>query len=457
MNIDEIKQKLSTLDQDIIEDFILDLYTHYPDLHVQIETLILRNDPPTFAKAIDKRIQSLKRGRKFIDYYASYSFARDLESITRDIEAGLLESSPKLAFDLVDKFLATAEKVLERCDDSNGNISGVYHDANLLWLCSASQWTDSKENWLERIYQLYQQNDYGVLDLLLPNSHLLLSNEQLKQLAWRYESELKLAIKIPTEEGSFNLQSLRPSVALSSIAEALKDPVLYEKAALISSPIPNDLQKKSIIEMYLKFEQVDKALEWLDSPWDSRFSGDRLRLFDKAYCLNGDTENLKQVRYQLYQQLYEYDDFKRYLDILDDSEKQSARNDAIKKAEQGENFSTDVAMLLALDESERAQGLVLSNPVDASNCYYSYLLEFAKQFEKTSMPLAAVACYRYLLLDILERAKSKAYGYAVKYYKKLTQLDLEMESYDVLVDHDKFMDQLQVEHGRKRSFWARLN
>jgi hypothetical protein len=457
MNIEEIKRKLSDLDTKIVKDFILDLYTHVPDLHLQIETLILRNDPAAFAKAISKRIQSVKRGRKFIDYYASYSFARGLESITRDIETGLLESSPELAFGLVDKFLATAEKVLERCDDSNGDISGVYSDATLLWLTTASSWSNSKENWLERIYQLNQQNDYGVLDSLLPNSHLLLSNEQLNQLAWRYESELKMAMKAPTENGEFNLLTLKPSVALHSIAEALKDPELYEKATLINSPKPNDLQKKGIAKMYLQFEQVDKALEWLSSPWDSRFSGDRLRLLDKAHLINGDYENLKQVRYQLYQMLYEYDDFKRYLDILDDTEKQAAREEAIKIAEQAKTFSTDVAMLFALDEAEIAQNLVLNNPIDASNCYYSHLLEFAKQFEIALLPLAEVACYRSLLLDILARAKSKSYGHAVKYYRRLTQLDIEIEDYMVLETHEYFQEQLQLEHGRKKSFWARLD
>ena len=34
--------------------------------------------------------------------------------------------------------------------------------------------------WLERMYHFYQQNDYGVLNPLLPNAHLLLTRDQLK-------------------------------------------------------------------------------------------------------------------------------------------------------------------------------------------------------------------------------------------------------------------------------------
>lgn len=457
MNIEEVKERLIELNAEAAKEFILDLYLHYPDLNQQVETLLLRNDPTAYARAINKRIQSVKRGRKFIDYYASYSFARVLESIIHDIESGLLQSSPKLAFGLVDKFLDTAGKVLDRCDDSNGDISAVYHDATLLWLTSASRWDNSKENWMERVYQMNQQDDYGVLNLLLPNSHRLLSNEQLTQLASRYESELKSAIKKTTEESQFSLLTLNPSTALCSIAEALKDPALFERATLITSPKPNDIQKQSIVKMYIQFEQVDKALEWLNSPWDARFSGDRLRLLDKVYFLKGDNENLKQVRYKRYKMFHEYDDLESYLEVLDKSEKKAAREEAIKVAQKAKNFSTDVAMLFALDEAERAQSIVLNNPVDAANCYYTYLLDFAKKFEANELFLAAAACYRYLLLDILAKAKSKAYGHAANYYKKLKQFDSSIENYAPLDVHETFLQQLKADHGRKKSFWARLN
>lgn len=98
-----------------------------------------------------------------------------------------MANSPKHAFELVDKFLATAEPVLNRVDDSGGDVGEVYRQAVLLWLTAARGWQDASVDWPERVYQLYQQNDYGVLDPLLPNAHLLLSQDQLKQLAWRYE------------------------------------------------------------------------------------------------------------------------------------------------------------------------------------------------------------------------------------------------------------------------------
>ena len=67
MKPEELQKKLSELNRATLHDFIIDLYIKYPDLSNEIETLVLFNDPPALKKAIAKRIQSVKRGRKFID------------------------------------------------------------------------------------------------------------------------------------------------------------------------------------------------------------------------------------------------------------------------------------------------------------------------------------------------------------------------------------------------------
>ena len=224
MNVDTLKEKLADIDADTLRNFIFDLYLRYPELSDKIEALTLANDPVALSSVLRKRIASLKRGRRFIDYRASFAFARELEAALADIESGLLERSPEHAFDLVDRFLATAESVLNRVDDSGGAVGEVYRQAALLWLMAAKGWRDASVDWLERIYQLYQQNDYGVLDSLLPNAHLLLTPDLLKQLAWRYENALRKALKSPEQQDKLNLVALHSGVALGQIADALRDP-----------------------------------------------------------------------------------------------------------------------------------------------------------------------------------------------------------------------------------------
>jgi len=456
VSIDTLKEKLSDIDADTLRDFIFDLYLRYPELIDKIEALTLANDPVALSKVLGKRIASLRRGRRFIDYQASFGFARELEALLADIESGLLATSPKHAFELVDRFPATAESVLNRVDDSGGSVGEAYRQAVLLWLTTAREWQDANVDWLERVYQLYLQNDYGVLDPLLPNAHLLLAQDQLKQLAWRYENALRKALKSPKQEGKVNLVALHSGVALGQIADALHDPALYERSVLIASPQPNNLQMKSICKKYLQYEQPEEAMRYLDQVWESRFEHDRLTLLDEACLQTGDRQQLKAIRCRVFQSDQSHASFMRYLEVLDKDEKEKACGSAIKQAEQGSNILRSAELLLKLSQTERAQALVLARHQELQACFYDSLLGLAKAFEKADCDLAATACYRALLLDILTQARSKAYGHGVRYFRKLEALAEHIKVYKSLPAHHAFVQQLQSDHGRKRSFWARL-
>jgi hypothetical protein len=308
-------------------------------------------------------------------------------------------------------------------------------------LTAAKGWRDANVDWLERIYQLYQQNDYGVFDPLLPNSHLLLSPDQLKQLAWRYENALRKALKSPEQEGKVNLAALHSGVALGQIADALRDPALYERSVLIHSPRPNHLQMKSICEKYLQYEQPETAMRYLNQAWEDRFEHDRLELLDKVCVQTGDRKQLKVIRSRLFQREQSYASFTRYLEALDEDEKEKACSSAIKQAEQGGDILRSADLLLNLGQIERAQALVLARHQELAECFYDGLLRLAKAFEESDCNLAATACYRALLLDILVQARSKAYGHGARYYKKLEALANRIKVFKPLPTHHAFVQQ----------------
>ncbi|TNF95950.1 MAG: hypothetical protein EP297_11210 [Gammaproteobacteria bacterium] len=456
MNIDELKARLDELDKNTLQDFVLDLYLNYPELSDTIESLVLANDPSALTKVINKRIQSIKRGRRFIDYHASFSFARDLETIISDIERGLLDSSPKHAFELTDKFLATAENVINRVDDSAGVVGDVYRTAVLQWLLAAKSWGNEATDWVDSVYKLCQDTDDGVLDPLLPHSNILLTEEQLKQLAWRYESETRKAMKGKGDNNKTNWEAIKGSVALGSVAEALQDPALYERSVLIHRPQPNDMQKQDIIKMYLKFNRTEDALRWLNTSWEKHFERDRQRLLEAAYEQNGDKEQLVHIRRQLYLGDQSYTSLEHYLELLDDDEKKVVKEQAIKEAEKGRNVSVSADLLLQLGENESAQSLVVSRDTELAEMYYENLRNLAKKLEKAHLLLAATACYRALLSDILNSGRSKAYTHAARYYKKLQSMAEGIQQFSPLPSHEKFMEQLEKNHYRKYSFWDRV-
>jgi hypothetical protein len=213
---------------------------------------------------------------------------------------------------------------------------------------------------------------------------------------------------------------------------------------------------KSICEKYLQYEQPETAMRYLNRAWNDRFERDRLELLDQACVQTGDRKQLKVIRFRLFQSEQSYASFTRYLEALDEDEKEKARSAAIKQTEQDGNIISSADLLLNLGQTERAQALVLARHQELAECFYDSLLRLAKAFEKADCNLAATACYRALLLDILAQARSKAYGHGARYYKKLEALAKRIKVFKPLPTHDAFVQQLQSSHGRKKSFWARL-
>ena len=136
----------------------------------------------------------------------------------------------------------------------------------------------------------------------------------------------------------------------------------------------------------------------------------------------GDRKQLKVIRSRMFQSEQSYASFTRYLESLDEDEKEKARSAAIKQAEQGGNIISSADLLLNLGQTERAQALVVARHQELAECFYDSLLRLAKALEKADCNLAATACYRNLLLDILALARSKAYGHGARYFKKLEAL-----------------------------------
>lgn len=450
-----MKDKLAALSHETLVAFIEQLYGHDDDVDQRIESLVLRNDPHALCKALKKRVQTIKRGRRFIDYSESFSYARHLEDLLDDVEQLLLPQSAERAFQVIDAFVRTSRHSFERADDSSGAIGDAYRRGVALWLRVASQWQDSGEDWQDRVSQLYAENDYGVYDDLLSNADILLSEAQLRQLAWRYENEARQAIRNPpAEERSYDAKAASGCIALGMVATALRDIALYERATLLRSPVPNGLQKERLARFCLDMEAPEAALKWLESPWEERFESRRLHLLDEAYLQLNDTEKLTDVRRTYYRLTPGFDALSALVAVVPEREKAGLMEQAVSDAENLVDPCEAATMLLKLACEERAEQLLVRRYSELHQAYYASLLALAKSFEKVNKPLAASICYRSLFDDLLQQGYSKAYRHGARYLRKLQGLDGEIRDYQGLPDASGYEKLLREHHGRKRSFWS---
>lgn len=414
---------------------------------------------PDNLKVLKARIQSFRRGTKFISYSEGSRFAQTLDVLQEDILC-LRESNPQACFTLMDLFVGLHESVLNRADDSDGSVGDAFRGAVQNWLAVAEDYMklpSCKVDWLALIRDKHNSNNFGIWDDLIANSLGVLTEEQLRQLASEFE-QIAHNSQVTHAEKSWNPVELRASIGMSNVARALGDVALYEKAKSLGSPVLNELQILDVVRFCLSVKNGQRALHWLESrSWSDRFVEDRQSLLDETFVLLGHREKLLGLRKARYEALPDFRRLTALLEVMPESERVALQSDAKAKAVGIPNLSVRVQTLLDMSAPELAAQQITEIPSNCAAIPYFYLLDWAKQFALSSHFVAEVLCYRTLLEQILRDARSKAYGHAADYFQRLCKLDTKAQGYYPLSDHKLYLIDLRRLHGRKTAFWARVD
>jgi len=418
---------------------------------------------------VDISIESLKREMEsviydvdFIDYRHAGAFANRLEGVLQAACDRVASRDPAAALSLVDHFMSMVEQVFERADDSGGDIGMLFRDVVELWLGLAAdvreKEPEGKTDWVERVLYYFDHNDYGVFDEIIDRSEGLLSEQELRQLAWRFENEARKALKkepeTEDERRALDREASHAGLGLGSVAAALSDMAMYEQSVLIKSPQPNAWQIGSIVQFAFSIKAFERARHWLaEKAWEQR-PDEQTRLTNELYRLQGDMQGLKtNLLNAFFQQRSPYC-LRDYWELADESDKAEQRQKIEAIAQQTADLATAVEILLTIDRVPQAAQAVVSGAQQLGRVYYPYLTDWVACFEAAQERLATILCYRALLTDILDGGRSKAYGHAARYFKKLLKLDKHQPDYGEFGDAQRFIRQLQQTHGRKRSFWS---
>ena len=91
--------------------------------------LVGAQNPRELGKEVRKRLATIARSRSFVDWQGVRPLAADLDTQRRIIVDTVAKADPAEGLDLLWRFMALAGPVFARCDDSNGTVSEVFHDA----------------------------------------------------------------------------------------------------------------------------------------------------------------------------------------------------------------------------------------------------------------------------------------------------------------------------------------
>ncbi|PHI28472.1 DUF6880 family protein [Budvicia aquatica] len=448
--------ELALLDSVVLAVFIASIYGKDKMLDTKIERLLLKKDTSALIKSLKKNIKSLSKDNYFYRYYQTIELARDVRQLLVEIENHILPTSPDQAFQLADDLLDTAENSLERCDDSDGLVGDVYQDICLLWLKAASQSSVPATGWVPVVRSLVDNNDYGVLDPILPNAHLLLSPDELRQLAAYYENGLRASLK--KKECEFS--DTRWSVNLQGVAEALKDPEIYKLATLLVSPLPNVMQIERIVNFCIRCGAYDQAMKWLEDDWGSvgwkKPNAIRLSLLADCYLGLNQPEKRLDTLIKLMNVEPTYENFQMLVPLVSDDHIDKLRKQLIASVLNESELYDQLDPLLKLKEYAKAQALAIKGADEIAEWHYTQLLSLLDNTPEDGC-IVRIILLRSLADDILDQGRSPAYHHAASYLQQLDKLDDKVASYASLPSHADYMAKIQVKHKRKSSFWPKYN
>ncbi|NLN77132.1 MAG: hypothetical protein GX139_12610 [Armatimonadetes bacterium] len=407
-------------------------------------------DPSENIKRFKSRLAGLKRTRRFIDWRGASDFARNLERMLADLEAGV--DDPKTGVEMVTAFFEADQCIFEQCDDSSGSVGDVFRaTACDLFVHYASRCAD-KEWLVDKLMDLYDEDEYGVRDVVLDDAHRFLPEESLRDLADRLWQRSQ-------QEPQNTYQSRHWLLLLESIARQTKDAALYEKAQRAAWPELSTSAQVDIARVYLESGDPKTSLSWLERvPGESIRSSDRDSLLLVVYRELGDINRAAEVAWHIFRDHRSKESLRNLLSIIGDSKRERVVEDEVSAILRSSEFSySDANFLIALDRIDNAEAYLLSHADEFDGHYYTVLLPLAEAMEKNGRWLAASLIYRALLDSILARAVSKYYHHGIRYLKKLDSLAAGIQDWRNLQDHECYRAGLLQTHGRKTSFWAGYN
>jgi hypothetical protein len=431
--------------------------------------------PIEVAREIRKRLTTIGRARSLIDWEKRKVFVADLEVQRRTIIDQVAKAEPVEALDLLWRFMALANPVFERCDDSSGAVIGIFHAAcrDLGWVAVSAK-ADPKLL-AEKVFRALTENDYGQYDGLIealapalgPDGldHLKqlfigLSKDPLPKLREEDREVIGWSSSGPVYADDYAERRRNSMVrmALQEIADALGDVDAFiaqqsEKAKTVP------MVAAGIAQRLLAAERTSEAWEAInatdpDRPGWIPFEWEQTRL-DVLEAL-GRAEEAQAFRWDCFERSLDGVHLRAYLKCLPDFEDVETEERALSLALRYPSAHQALAFLVSWPALDHAAELVLSRTDELDGNHYEILGPAADALE-AKHPLAATVLRRAMIDFALAKARSKRYRHAARHLLQCESLDREITDYQRFEVHDAYRNRLRTEHGRKTSFWSLLS
>ncbi|CDO37793.1 DUF6880 family protein [Novosphingobium sp. KN65.2] len=425
------------------------------------------------AAEVRKRLVAIARARGFVDWRKIRSLGQDLETQRAAIMAHVAPDAPSEAFDLLWRMLEMAPSIYERCDDSNGIVSGVLNEVltNLGEVAVPSGF--SADRLAERVLAGTCANDYGQFDDLISLMAPALGQSGLAILKAKFEDLAKrppvapkgeargiigYGLQGPVYEDDYKARNHARLVkrTLAEIADASGD-VDGFVALQSDDERTNPAIAAQIARRLLDAGRADEALAALDQAPAEMRDGGRWPEWPKvridALEAAGRSETAQRERWEVFERTLNAEYLKAYIKQLPDFDDMEAEERALDHARAFHSFHQALAFLVEWPALDAAAELILARPNEIDGDHY-WLLTPAAEVLEPKHPLAATLLLRAMIDFALDRARAKRYPHAARHLQTCAYLAGKIEAFGDHADHEAYAGSLKAKHGRKSGFWS---
>ena len=158
------------------------------------------------AADIGKRLTTLRQARSILDWQKRRAFVKDLDLQRQLIVEKVADTRPDLALELLWRFMGLAEPVLNRVDDSRGDVGDVFRQACQDLGAIAAKAAPDPVQLADRVFAAVTGNDYGEYDRLIEVIMPALEGTGVARLKARLTTALA---ERPRKKDSFEFHSER--------------------------------------------------------------------------------------------------------------------------------------------------------------------------------------------------------------------------------------------------------
>ncbi|MGR9158885.1 DUF6880 family protein [Rhizobium leguminosarum] len=424
------------------------------------------------AREVRKRLASIARARTLINWRKVKALKSDLETQRKTITETVAADDPQEAFELIWQFLALANPIFERSNESSGSVIQSFHQACEDAAAIAASAKIDSNVLAEKVFKAVQDDGYGQYDNLIAAMAPALGKDGLDCLKtlfvqWSKEPKDKPAEDkreiigwgsagpLYEDEIDGTQRDLTVRIALQEIADAQGDVDAYigqhpedaRKAPMIAADIANRLVSAGRAKEAL--ETLDEADRrgWADMP----FEWQRARV--ETLEALGRAEEAQTYRWTCFEQSLHGEHLKAFLRRLPDFDDLEAEEKAFVHARAFPDVHQALAFFLNWPAPAEAAKLVVSRKAELDGNLYE-LMTLAAEALAEKHPLATTIVLRSMIDFALDSGRSGRYKHAARHLADCASFAPHIDDFGNTRSHDLYVAELKRRHGKKHGFWS---